>query len=364
MTLKDKLVSTTPQERSGSRASNRLDYQKSWALCHLLDLHENGRDYLFLFDYQDDVLVLDSEDDPKEIDFFQVKTKDDGHWTKTALTARPKGKDKVLLGSILGKLLANHIRFPKHTKSLNLVSNQIFSLKFKGASGSTTRVALDKLDQQELDAILEALRTEHRLPTKPDCAKIFFLHVSSLSLQDHSTHAMGILSKFLDTLYPNAKLPVAAVYRSLCDEIKRRTNVESLPEDFSQLQKSRGLGRKRFKELLADVKPADQFSAAVTTAINQLRHEGALFDELQEIQAACNQLEIDRMNGSDVVLRRARKAIEASILALKTAKQSATTLRGKLQAVTEDVRPKTADLISAKSTYYRSALIVMAIYGF
>ena len=89
MSLKDLLVTTKPRETSGPRSANRFDFQKSWALCRLLELHKSGKDYLIVFDYHDDVLVLDSCGDPNRIDFYQIKTKQSGHWTRRDLIDRP-----------------------------------------------------------------------------------------------------------------------------------------------------------------------------------------------------------------------------------------------------------------------------------
>jgi hypothetical protein len=79
--LKDQMTSQ-PRESGGSRASNRLDYQKDWALCHLLELHDTKTDYALIVEQHDDVAVLDSPQDPKRVDFYQIKT----NWTVTVST--------------------------------------------------------------------------------------------------------------------------------------------------------------------------------------------------------------------------------------------------------------------------------------
>src|SRR6186713_2202824 len=102
-TLKEKLLQVRPRETSGSKTSKRFDFQKNWALCKLLECHKSGKPYALILDYHDDVLLLDSESDPKAVHFYQVKTKEDGHWTLTLLLKRKKGKDGPLL-SPLAKL--------------------------------------------------------------------------------------------------------------------------------------------------------------------------------------------------------------------------------------------------------------------
>ena len=67
----------TPRENAGSRSSNRFDFQKNWAICKLLELHQNNEDYVLILDLHEDVIILDSSNNPKCADFFQVKTKED-----------------------------------------------------------------------------------------------------------------------------------------------------------------------------------------------------------------------------------------------------------------------------------------------
>src|SRR5689334_18860686 len=95
--LLDVIFQVKPREVSGSRSSNRSDYQKSWAFCLLLKLHRTRQDYLVLFDYHDDVVVLDSAGSPSAIDFYQIKTKKGGNWTATLLLKREEGADKAPL---------------------------------------------------------------------------------------------------------------------------------------------------------------------------------------------------------------------------------------------------------------------------
>jgi hypothetical protein len=81
-----------PREAAGSRNSNRTDYQKDWALCHLLELHDTGQNYALVVERHDDVVVLDCPVDPERVDFYQLKTKDDGDWRLAKLLHVEKSK--------------------------------------------------------------------------------------------------------------------------------------------------------------------------------------------------------------------------------------------------------------------------------
>ncbi len=70
----DSIVAKKPRENAGALAANRFAYQLDWGLKKLLELEESNLPYTIIFDYQDDILVLDSDDEPNFIDFYQVKT--------------------------------------------------------------------------------------------------------------------------------------------------------------------------------------------------------------------------------------------------------------------------------------------------
>lgn len=364
MSLKDLIVTTKPRETSGPRSANRFDFQKSWALCQLLELHQSGSDYLIVFDYHDDILVLDSSFDPTRIDFFQIKTKQSGHWTRTALIAREKGKDGVELPSILGKLTHNKIQFPNHTGRLTFVSTQGFKLKLDGEDKESVLqyVTLEKLDANELELILNAIKHEHSLTDHLDCKSCTHLAETTLSLGDHTTHAMGKLGDFIEKLYPGEKVALSAIYRALCDEIKRKTNVEQLPADFTELVSHRSISRQAFEQMLQDVKPSTKFDTAIKEAIERLQHENIPFDEVRQIRQACTTYEVERMNSSDLVLAKARRAVAGVVARLQSTNAVPTKLADAIEAVRGAVREETKVLLSVRSEHFRTAMILMALY--
>lgn len=78
----DSIVAKKPLENAGAMAGNRFAYQLDWGLKRLLELEEEGKPYTVIFDYQDDILVLDSDEYPQYIDFYQVKTNTAAGWRK------------------------------------------------------------------------------------------------------------------------------------------------------------------------------------------------------------------------------------------------------------------------------------------
>lgn len=364
MSLKQSLISKKPRETSGSRSANSFDFQKSWSLCRLLELHRAGKDYVIVFDYHDDVLVLDSATNPNRIDFYQIKTKRSGHWTRGDLIGREKGKDGPL-SSVLGKLLSNKLAFPDHTQSMHLISTQGFKLSVNGSPDSVAQqVCLRDLTDKELTAILRALKEEHSLPSEPDCADCMHLSVTSLSLGDHPTHAMGILAEFLEAAYPGQKVPLPAIFKTLCDEIKRRAHGEGQPGSFEELCAKRSFSRESFGQLLQDIRPAGDFDGALKEAMDQLRGDNIGWDDIRLIREACTLFEVERMDSTNLVLRRAREAIARAVKEMRDSGSTPTRLADAIQAVTTTVEKDTTLLLNVKTRHYRSAMILMALYGF
>ena len=72
MSVKDALTKVPQREVSGSRTSNRYSYQKSWGLMRMMEYHLAQNDYLIGFEYHDDIIILDKEDSPTAVEFYQV----------------------------------------------------------------------------------------------------------------------------------------------------------------------------------------------------------------------------------------------------------------------------------------------------
>ena len=113
--LKDQLASR-PRESGGTCASNRIDYQKDWAVCQLLELHETRDDYALVVERHDDVVVLDSPTSPKRADFSQIKTKESQlaamltQLLKVEKSKAEPGKAVEKKMSFLAKMYGNHLR--------------------------------------------------------------------------------------------------------------------------------------------------------------------------------------------------------------------------------------------------------------
>lgn len=320
LSLLDQIVSVRPREVSGSRSSNRADWQKSWAFCLLLKLHRTGEDYLVLFDYHDDVVVLDSAANPTAIDFYQVKTKKGGNWTATLLLRRDKGANDELLNSIIGKMYVNKIAFPTTARTLNLVSNAQFAIKHKNAPDKTVTVdgfELAELCKDTLKEFSQSIQKEHNLDYSPLCDIITKFATDPLSLDGHATHTAGEFANFLDEIRPNGKFAAAPGHRAIATAIARKTNHERSPDTKEELISSKGITRAEFEQMLATVVSHEEEKER-WDAINQaLTTEGHPFGDVNRWRNAFKKYGVERMDFSNTVLMATQRAIKSAVAAAK-----------------------------------------------
>lgn len=122
MELAEALLKTEQNERGGEVAQRGFDFQSCWAVSHMLEYELKGQDYVFLFEYHDDILVLDSDILPNKATFIQVKTKEKA-WNLSDLINKRKNKPV----SFVGKLFKHKKNFIGLQTELTFVTNAYFN---------------------------------------------------------------------------------------------------------------------------------------------------------------------------------------------------------------------------------------------
>lgn len=309
MGVRECLVSR-PRETSGSTSANRFDFQRDWALCHLFEQHESGKDYVLVMEHHDDVIVLDARDDPKAVDCYQVKTAD-SHWSIRDLL-RQKSLKKAKANSILGKMYGNCLIFDAATRSVNLVSNFAYRVDLSCGSKSDRKetIALTELEAGVAKEVVDQIMAEYGLTSPPNFLGLAKLIVTSLSLDDHADHAKGKLVAFLDRERPGASIAIAPLYKTLYEELRRRANYEKQGLGYEGILRHKAISRDDFVRIMARVPEVKRIENDWPTINLQLSSEGVGFLELKDIREACRKYEIERMNRRNNVLLALREAVK------------------------------------------------------
>lgn len=224
MDIYNKLINTPQAETSGSNSASRFSYQKTWALTHLIKLHKDNQDYIFAFEFHDDVLVINPNHKSTKLSFFQVKTKKAKNWTDTQLlktSINKKTNEKTL--SILGKLYHHKTNFTTENIELSFVTNSYFTFNL-----NKDVIKEKDIPEKEKKTILEAINNEHQNLGLKELDELVFIH-SDLNLDDHETHAKGKIQLFFKELFgENHGINTEAWYRTIVSEINQKNNYNQI----------------------------------------------------------------------------------------------------------------------------------------
>lgn len=360
MDLKQSISVNRPRESSGSRSANRFDYQKDWAILKLVELYRSGKDYLLVMDYYDDVIIFDSENNPNNIDFFQIKTHSK-NWTIPQILSRKKGKDGPL-PSIIGKMYGCKLQFPNYTLSLNFESNHFLNvdLKDKNTKSLTKKeIKFSEICDKKLAVIIKQLKEEHSLPDDPEFIEMTFFRVSDLMINDREAYVKGKLSDFLEEINPEGTFKMSLVYTTLFDEVKRKNNYEGHIDNFKDLSVTKGIGRSQFdsiiKNFTEDVNKIDQMWSMTEARLNS---ERIPIGELFQIKNAWDKYKIEKMDLTNAYLQDIRKKINKIVESYKANNQLYNDI---VQPTYEEyVKDNAVDIYDE---YYLKSIILMELYG-
>jgi hypothetical protein len=334
--LAEALLARRPRETSGASSANRFGFQRTWALCHLLHLHATDEPYVLLLEFHDDVLVLDGETDPKSIDFFQVKTRANGHWTIKSLlkdsstsvakrtrpsvpleadpTMEPDTPTNSSPRSILGKLLEHCRDFSPQVRSLSLVSNVSFNAPLANGSNGKTRDSLSLADLSPvmLTSVSDAIKAELAIEAEPPWDKVFLL-TTGISIHEHETYGAGRLAEFLEARKPGSRFAVQPLFRTICSELGRRSTNEWEPASYEELCLKKGIRRCDFEAFLrhGDIVWDSEEELKEVKAL--LAYESVNYREIMDIEAGWRQYDIERLNHSDLAVQMVREQLTSIV---------------------------------------------------
>src|SRR5262249_44755075 len=121
-----------------------------------------------------------------------------------------------------------------------------------------------------------------------------FLKKSTLHLHDHSTHARGRIADFLEKRQLDSPITVAAFYRTLFEEIKRRTNHETEAGQFDRLLGRKGIAKAEFQRMIDALRRPRDFDVLRGQITPLLREDGMSFLAIDTVFRDWRRIELER----------------------------------------------------------------------
>lgn len=352
-TIQSDLITVPQAETAGSRSPARFAYQRNWALAELIEYHLEGKDYVFAFEFHDDILILDSEVNPSILQFVQVKTKTTGQkWSVHQLTTSEKGKngnpDKL---SIIGKLYENKKNFADHSSQLRFVTNAYFS--FIDPVPVTIASQLEKKDQEKITNAVQA-----QLGGGDVDLNALQLERSSLSVDDHEKHIRGILHNFFEELFgSDHNIAVSPWYQSISDQIKVKNNYPSEQvKSFDDFIRNKCITKSEIEDFVQRVNLSHNSRDNWDVIKSQLQKEGFGFQELVKLQRGWQKYATDRLDYDNNALKNLE--IEISNAISTTSFGGSSTLKDVISSIRKDISKKLSKFTSIFDSHYIDSIIL------
>lgn len=246
MVLSIDLVSKPFREKGAT--GGRYDFQTMWGLALLFQQHGTNDDYAIVFEFHDDVALLDSATNPSSVRFYQVKSKaTNGGWTLTSLLKREKVKTEGVIKekpSYIDKMFDNVDKFSGAVLSADFVSNQLC-----GFNAGKNYFRLSECKTEDFKKIVASVQQAYPSATEAQIGLLGFQR-TELSLGDAVSHTKGKLQTFIAEQLGTVWFSPEAVYQAIADECRRKANFSGETSSLQQAIKEKGLTKANVQEWL------------------------------------------------------------------------------------------------------------------
>ena len=316
MPFHENLNDSLTKERGGRHGGKGHEFQRYWALCHLLKLDLEQDDYLVLIEFIEDVAVLDTALAPTKLDLFQIKKKEGAvgaKWTKTTLAKPPK--EGV---SILAKLFESKHISPNSAANIFFVSNAPVDLTLCNGMESTESERFNAKDIE--NTLKESLQKSIAGELKCSDADIEFGSLtfirSPLAMDDLENHAIGRVASYLGQKFPTHGARADVFCKALYGELKIRATSTQDASTFDDLCQIRGIAKSQFSEMLATTLARKPDSEIIDAAIAGLVQENVPFVDRNKVKDGARRYLVDKAGKGGAVVASLQQAIELQIPAI------------------------------------------------
>lgn len=302
-------------EEGGAISSDRFDYQKNWALARLLTLHQGSGNYVLLCELHEDIAVLDCPDQPSSASFYQIKTSSKTPWTLKKLTHRKKGGSGDALPSILGRLCAKAAQLKRQQVSFQFVTNVGSGYRFPvtaKASDVSGQRLFEVLKPAEWEAMRKCLEDELGEDLHESLQNQLTVSIAQIHLDSHNETAVGLVTNFLDQHVGGAHIRPAVFYRSLFDELRRRTVAKRPAGTISEVCRIKGIDRSAFDTMLESARSVAPAAGAWAHVLAELHKDNVPFPVRAKLKESYPDYFYRMHSPLDLAFRRDRQSLIAA----------------------------------------------------
>ena len=303
-------------ETGGEHGNDGVDYARYVAMALLVELERlDTSDYALLFEYLQDIALLDSPSAPGNATLLQVKKKVRGEWTRSSLcrmevkkaleesTASedieddvPNVPDKKSLGarSALGKLYLCVDRLSTFvTVSGVFISNAGHSLKQSNGAPAAphSRLEFGGLHGDDVEYIKKKLSGELKQDSLPHFARLA-IEQSRISPAAMRETVRGMIDALLSQKYPLMPSVSGRLQERLLAAFSACGGPKPAIQSLSDAVSYKGFTRSSFTKLLKELSSTRSAPDALEAVIEGLKTEGLGPRPADALRAEANRLQI------------------------------------------------------------------------
>lgn len=232
------------REKSGSETFKKYNYQYHWALCRLIEEHEEGNEYAVFIEEHEDVTIatsLNPEDAFFELN--QIKETIKKH-TISSLTAGSEQKPSILSKLSIG---ACGKTFSERISKINFISTGGYSFSTHKKGFNLELITSGDLSIEELELIKGAVG---KLPGSFNFSdKIAFI-IPKLPAKEFDLVVEGKISLLISKIAPGFTYNSNAVYECIIRDLQRKGENSFDYKEWSEALKRKSITSSQFGEIL------------------------------------------------------------------------------------------------------------------
>ncbi|HFK1511939.1 MULTISPECIES: Lamassu anti-phage system protein LmuA [Bacillus cereus group] len=236
------------RENTGSRSSNRLAMQISFAMWKIFELYQN-EDFTVAMDCIDDVVIFKTSNEKPNIVTYQLKTKD---------STAGNFELKSLINKDVFLKMYDHIeKIDADIKEIYLITNN--PLKYKQKMVNAERILFENLDA-DIKKLIEENMSKSPIFAEKGLSPKFIYSLLDMSFHNHREISQQKLNSLLMKQKIDISITAAdALFNTLQDILTTKQNYEfSLQDEFNTVLNKKSYSKTEFASLLDNSKKINE----------------------------------------------------------------------------------------------------------